>query len=123
VSKVTQQQEKDSSVQMILAIFIALGSLVMYYLDPLELITTLYKTLVLLAGLIVAGFVLFQSPQGRRLKTFFAETKIELRKVVWPNRDETVKTTVMILIAVVIVSIFLWMIDSIFSWLVTLLVN
>jgi preprotein translocase subunit SecE len=56
--------------------------------------------------LILAGFVFFKSPQGIRFNTFLKETKIELRKVVWPTKDETIKTTGMIMVAVVIVAIF-----------------
>jgi len=108
---------------MIVSILIVVGSLVLYYLDPLELNTTLYKVLVLLLGLIIAGFVFFKSPQGVRLNSFTKETKIELRKVVWPTRDETVKTTGMIMVAVVIVAIFLWIVDAILTWAVQLLTN
>ena len=58
-----------------------------------------------------------------RFSSFLIETKIELRKVVWPTRDETMKTTGMIMVAVVIVAIFLWMVDALLSWLVQLLTN
>lgn len=97
------------------------ASLAVFYLDPLGLNTTLYKVLVLLAGLIVAGLIFFKSAQGEQLLHFLKETKIELKKVVWPTKDETVKTTGMIMIAVVIVAIFLWIVDSFFSWIVQLL--
>ncbi len=95
----------------------------LFYSDPLELNTTLYKTLVLLAGLVLAGLVFFKSPQGIRLSIFLKETKIELRKVVWPTRDETIKTTGMIVVAVIIVAIFLWIVDAFFTWAVQLLTN
>jgi len=124
VSKSVESQPKaESSIGMIISILIVVGSLVLYYLDPLELNTTLYKVLVLLLGLIIAGFVFFKSPQGVRLNAFTKETKIELRKVVWPTRDETVKTTGMIMVAVVIVAIFLWIVDAILTWAVQLLTN
>ena len=124
MSKSVESQAKtESSIGMILSILIVVGSLVLYYLDPLELNTTLYKVLVLLLGLIIAGFVFFKSPQGVRLNSFTKETKIELRKVVWPTRDETVKTTGMIMVAVVIVAIFLWIVDAILTWAVQLLTN
>lgn len=100
-----------------------IGSFVLFYLDPLELNTTLYKVLTLLAGIVLAGFVFFKSPQGIRLSLFLKETKIELRKVIWPTRDETIKTTGMILVAVVIVAIFLWIVDTFFTWAVQLLTN
>ena len=108
---------------MNLSILIVIVSLIVFYLDPLGLVTTLYKVLLLLVGLIIAGLIFFKSPQGKRLSTFINETKIELRKVVWPTRDETVKTTGMIIVAVVIVAIFLWIVDAFFSWMVQLLTN
>ncbi|HIG88523.1 MAG TPA: preprotein translocase subunit SecE [Candidatus Thioglobus sp.] len=108
---------------MNVSILIVIGALVLFYLDPLGLNTTLYKVLFLLVGMVLAGFVFFKSPQGNRLNSFFKETKIELRKVVWPNRDETMKTTGMIMVAVVIVAIFLWIVDAFFTWAVQLLTN
>ena len=124
MSKSVESQVKtESSIGMMLSILIILGSFVLYYQDPLGLNTTLYKVLVLLVGLVLAAFVFFKAPQGVRLNAFFKETKIELRKVVWPTRDETVKTTGMIMVAVVIVAIFLWIVDAILTWAVQLLTN
>jgi preprotein translocase subunit SecE len=124
VSKsVESQVKKESSIVMMVSILIVLGSFVLYYQDPLGLNTTLYKVLVLLVGLVLAAFVFFKAPQGVRLSNFTKETKIELRKVVWPTRDETVKTTGMIMVAVVIVAIFLWIVDAILTWAVQLLTN
>ena len=120
---VESQVKKESSIVMMVSILIVLGSFVLYYQDPLGLNTTLYKVLVLLAGLVLAAFVFFKAPQGIRLSSFTKETKIELRKVVWPTRDETVKTTGMIMVAVVIVAIFLWIVDAILTWAVQLLTN
>ena len=121
--RVESQVKKESSIVMMVSILIVLGSFVLYYQDPLGLNTTLYKVLVLLVGLVLAAFVFFKAPQGVRLNAFTKETKIELRKVVWPTRDETVKTTGMIMVAVVIVAIFLWIVDAILTWAVQLLTN
>ncbi|MCH9745374.1 MAG: preprotein translocase subunit SecE [Proteobacteria bacterium] len=123
MSKTIESQTKESSLGMYLSILVVIGSLVVFYLDPLALTTTLYKVLVLLAGLVIASLIFFKTPQGKRLAAFTKETKIELRKVVWPTRDETVKTTGMIMVAVVIVAIFLWIVDAFFSWMVQLLTN
>jgi preprotein translocase subunit SecE len=89
----------------------------------LQLGKDLYKVLVLLLGLIVAIFIFLKSEQGSRLIVFLKETRIELRKVVWPTKDETIKTTGMIMIAVVIVAIFLWIVDAFFTWAVQLITN
>ena len=63
---------------------------------------------------IVASFAIaaFTEP-GRRLKGFIAESQFELRKVVWPTRDETVKTTAVIILVVVVLSLLLGLIDLI----------
>lgn len=120
---IENQTKSESSIGMVVSILIVVGFLVLFYLDPLKLNTTLYKVLVLLAGLVLAGFVFFKSPQGIQLSAFLKETKIELRKVVWPTKDETIKTTGMIMVAVIIVAIFLWIVDAFFTWVVQLLTN
>ncbi|SMN12186.1 Preprotein translocase subunit SecE (TC 3.A.5.1.1) [uncultured Candidatus Thioglobus sp.] len=123
MSKSIENIKSESSLVMIVSLLIVVVFLANYYIDPLQLITTLYKVLVLLGGLVIAGFVFFKSPQGVRLNVFSRETKIELRKVVWPTKDETIKTTGMIMVAVVIVAIFLWIVDAFFTWAVQLLTN
>jgi preprotein translocase subunit SecE len=117
------QENKSSSskASTIIAIIIFIASLAIFYVNPLGFETALYKALILLSGVAIALVVFLSSSDGTKFKTFLSQTKIELRKVVWPNKDETVKTTIMIIIAVIVVSIFLWLVDSLFSWMVSLL--
>lgn len=74
----------------------------------------------LIIGMIVVIFA-FQTTQGRKFWYFCKEAKIELRKVVWPTRQETIQTTFLVITLVVLASLCLWGIDSIFLWLVGLL--
>jgi preprotein translocase subunit SecE len=55
---------------------------------------------------------------GRRLRNFLAESQFEMRKVVWPTRDETVKTTLMVLVVVVILALLLGFIDLVLKKIV-----
>jgi len=119
----SQENKSSSKSSTIIAIIIFIASLAVFYLDPLGIETTLYKTLLLLFGVVIAVIVFLSSGDGARFKTFLTQTKIELRKVVWPGKDDTIKTTIMIIIAVIIVAIFLWLVDSLFSWIVSLLMN
>jgi len=124
VSKNIENQSKANfSIELIMSAVIAVASLAMFYFDPMQLGKDLYKVLVLLLGLFVAVFIFLKSDQGSQLIYFLKETRIELRKVVWPTRDETIKTTGMIMIAVVIVAIFLWIVDAFFTWAVQLITN
>ena len=99
----------------ILAIVIVVAGLALYYTNPLNF-NSLTKVLVTLVWFVVAGGVFIKSSQGDRFQHFLKETRIELRKVVWPTREETFKTTGIIMIAVVIVAIFLWIVDAFFTW-------
>jgi preprotein translocase subunit SecE len=74
-------------------------------------------TSVRVAGLLVAIAVAiviaaFTAP-GRRMRGFVAETQFEMRKVVWPTRDETLKTTGIIILVVIALSLLLGLIDLI----------
>ena len=108
---------KKGSVQLniVISIVILLCSIALFYLNPFVL-NTLFKVLILLFGLVVAAYFFIKSAQGERFLYFVKETRIELRKVVWPSREETVKTTGIVVIAVIVVAIFLWIVDAFFTW-------
>ncbi|WP_114239863.1 preprotein translocase subunit SecE [Dyella sp. C9] len=72
---------------------------------------------VLLLGVLVAlvaslAISAFTAP-GRRVRAFLGESQFELRKVVWPTRDETLKTTGIIIVVVIVLSLLLGLIDLI----------
>jgi preprotein translocase subunit SecE len=75
----------------------------------------------LLAWLFLTGVVVFlgsQTKTGIKFLTFAKESRIELRKVVWPTRQETMQTTLIIAVMVVILALMLWGIDGMLVWLV-----
>jgi preprotein translocase subunit SecE len=49
---------------------------------------------------------------------FIKQVQIETKKVVWPERKETVQATLMVFVMVILISIFLYGVDSLLSWLV-----
>ena len=115
VNNADNQKQGLGQLNGVLSLAILIASIALFYLEPLTQVT-LYKVLILLVGVVVAAFVFTQSLQGEKFIHFAKETRIELRKVVWPTREETIKTTGMVMIAVVIVSIFLWIVDAFFTW-------
>jgi preprotein translocase subunit SecE len=52
------------------------------------------------------------------IQRFFREVQVETKKVVWPDRKETMQATLMVVIMVVVVSIFLWVVDSVLGLVV-----
>ncbi len=59
----------------------------------------------------------------RQFVGFVSESREELRKVTWPDRDEVTRFTVVVVVAVVLVSIFLWLVDSGLMALVKVVMN
>lgn len=74
-----------------------------------------YMTLVRVIGLLavagVAAAVALQTAQGRRLWQFAGDARTEVRKVVWPTRQETMQTTLVVMVMVLILGIILWLFD------------
>ena len=73
----------------------------------------LYRVLGVLAAVGVAVGISATTAKGKRLIGFLGSSRSEVRKIVWPTRAETMQTTLMVFIMVVILSIFLWFIDLI----------
>jgi preprotein translocase subunit SecE len=74
-----------------------------------------YSTLLRVVGLLVVGgiavAVALQTAQGRRLWQFAGDARTEVRKVVWPTRQETMQTTLVVIVMVLILGIILWLFD------------
>ena len=74
-----------------------------------------YSALLRVVGLLVtagiAAAIALQTAQGRRLWEFAGDARTEVRKVVWPTRQETIQTTLVVIVMVLILGIILWLFD------------
>lgn len=68
---------------------------------------TALRALVVVAGLVAGIGVFLTSAKGRQTLEFLSESRFELRKVVWPTRQEAMRTTWVVMIAVAILSLIL----------------
>jgi preprotein translocase subunit SecE len=71
------------------------------------------RVLGVLAAVVLALAIAAFTALGRRVRNFVTESQFEMRKVVWPTRDETIKTTGIIIVVVIILSLLLGLIDLI----------
>ena len=83
----------------------------------------LYRVLGLLGIALVAGLVALQTAQGAAFWALTKDSRTEIRKVVWPTRQETVQTTMIVVAFVIVVALILWGLDSILGWLVSLVIG
>jgi preprotein translocase subunit SecE len=65
-----------------------------------------------------AVFVALQTAVGRTVFQFAVDSRAEVRKVVWPTRQETLQTLLIITIAVLLTALFLWLVDSVLFFIV-----
>jgi len=82
-------------------------------------ISKLARVLGLLAAVGVALAISLQTERGRTLASFVRESQTEVRKVVWPTRQETIQTTLVVMGVVIVVAIFLWLLDMMLGGIVS----
>jgi preprotein translocase subunit SecE len=66
----------------------------------------------------VVSAIVLQTQKGKQALNFVRESRMELRKVFWPTKQETMQTTLFVAVMVVVLALILWGIDSILMWLI-----
>ena len=108
-TKVENQPTFFDTAKLLLAVVILLAGIVAYYFYPD--VPVVVRALGVLVGMIAAAFVALQSAQGQELWKFIQAARIELRKVVWPTREETIQTTIAVFVFALIMGVFFWLLD------------
>jgi preprotein translocase subunit SecE len=76
-----------------------------------------------LIGVVLGALIAWTSVPGKQFYAFAQESAVETRKVVWPSRKESIQTTGIVFIFVVIMALFLWVVDAGLLWVVKLLMG
>jgi preprotein translocase subunit SecE len=76
-----------------------------------------------LAGMVAAALLFLTTEWGRQFKGYAQESVEETRKVVWPTRKETLQTTAIVFVFVVVMALFLWLVDGSLLWAVKKLIG
>ncbi len=108
----------DIVKQFFSAVFLISGLFAFYYFSEFPL---LYRVLGLIAVVIVVFLLFFSTHSGKTVWGFAKESKQEVRKIVWPTRDETVRTTLLVFAMVFVVGLALWLLDMFLFWGVRLI--
>ena len=121
-----QTETSQSGVLDILKLLISaallVGGLYGYYFYENDLALPL-RVLMVLGGTGVGIAVAMTSTQGQRLWHFIQGSRVEIRKVVWPTRQETTQTAIAVFIFTFILAMFFWALDSGLLWLTRKLVG
>ena len=121
----SQQVEGNFNIQskLLWLIGLCLISLAVWGNSYFSDIGLLYRVLGVVGILFVSLFVLRFTIFGNQTYNLLIQSSTEIRKVVWPNRTETTQTTLIVTVAVLIASLILWGLDSLFSFLIKLLLG
>ena len=106
------------SMLLVISVAMLIGGIWAYYFYQ-DLAITPVRVAGLIGVTLVAAWVAAQSTQGAALFRFFKEADIERRKVVWPTHQETLQTSLMVIVVTIIISLFLAGVD----WLLGALVR
>ncbi|WP_227370380.1 preprotein translocase subunit SecE [Halomonas sp. M20] len=76
----------------------------------------LYRVLGVVVLGAAAAAIALMTTKGRELTELARNARKEIQRVVWPTRQETIQTTAIVLVAVLVVGLMLWLIDTILGW-------
>jgi len=114
-----EQGSSLDTVKLILSLALLIAGIAgFYYFETWqgEPVSVLFRVLGLLVFVGIAVFVALTTLSGKRLLGFMSSSRLEVRKMVWPTRAETLQTTLMVMVIVLILAIFLWGVDSLLGW-------
>ena len=112
-----QQSSFLDIVKLLGSVLVLLAGIVSYYY--LIQISILFRVLIVLASVVVSLVIFFQTSKGQALWEFFQGSRIEIKKVVWPTKQETFQTTLTVFVFVLIMGIFFWLLDFLLLFLTT----
>jgi preprotein translocase subunit SecE len=108
-TKVETEPTMVDTAKLAAAVAIALvGFVAYYYFDSAP---AALRALGVLVAVGIGVFVGLQSAQGQSLWRFVQAARAELRRVVWPTREETIQTTIAVLVFALIMGVFFWLLD------------
>lgn len=115
MTTVETTQSKFDTVKLAAAALVLAGGVTGFYYYAEQFFLP-YRVLALLAVTVVSIVIAYNTAAGKSLWTYAQDSRAELRKVVWPTRTETMQTTLVVAIVVVVVGLILWLLDIGFGW-------
>jgi preprotein translocase subunit SecE len=109
-----QEPGTADKAKLALAVLIVIAGIAGYYVLADQ--ASWLRWLVVVASLVLAALVAVFSRYGVEFRHFVELARVELRKVVWPTRDDTLKMTGVVLVFVVVAGLFFWLLDLVLAW-------
>ena len=110
----TVQASGLDTAKLAVAVVLVVGGLFAYYWFETQAwyLRGAYVT----GGVVLGLFLAWQTAMGRATLQFIASSRNEVRKMVWPTGEETLQTTIFVLLTVLVVGVFMWGLDALLFW-------
>ena len=118
----TSQSGALDIVKLLVAAATIIGGLYSYYFYEFQVSLPL-RVLMVLGGTGAGIAIAMSSTQGQRLWHFIQGSRVEIRKVIWPTKQETTQTAIAVFVFTLIMGVFFWLLDSGLLWLTRKLVG
>jgi preprotein translocase subunit SecE len=115
-SEVATQTSLDWLKWLVVLVLIVAGVFGNWYYQEQSV---LYRAIGLIVLAALAVLVAGQTERGRAAWRLMKDARNEIRRVVWPKRPETIQTTGIVLVLVVVFGLILWLLDTLLSWVVS----
>ena len=112
-SKNIEGNDNGTPLLLMSLLLLLAGIVAFYYFSEIRLF---YRVLGLFVVIGLSGFIVYQTNFGKTIYTYVADSKIELKKVTWPTKQETTQTALGVIVIVVIIGILLWLLDMLLAW-------
>jgi preprotein translocase subunit SecE len=109
------------ALKWFVAAALVFGGIFAYY--HFDQYPTPYRVLALLPVMGMALFFIALTAQGGAFLALLREAVVETRRVVWPTRQETVQTTLVVVAFVFAMALILWGLDAAFGKLISLIIG
>ena len=118
-AKVETERSAQDTIKLISSLLLVVGGVVaFYYFEERSL---LLRVIALLVVMGVSVAIALMTGVGRGVLRFAQDARTEVRKVVWPTRAETIQTTMVVFLMVIMMGIILWLLDMFLLWAVKFL--
>ena len=102
------------TILLLLAAAVLIGGIAAYYVFEDESLPL--RVAGVLVSLAIGTVIAMRSAQGQNLWRFIQGSRVEIRKVIWPTRQEALQTTLTVLVFALILGIFFWGLDFFLLW-------
>jgi preprotein translocase subunit SecE len=118
----TSQSGVLDTIKLLISAAVLVGGLYGYYYYENDMPLPL-RVLMVLGGTGAGIAIAMTSTQGRRLWHFIQGSRVEIRKVIWPTRQETTQTAIAVFVFTLVLALFFWALDSGLLWVTRQLVG